>query len=121
VSLTSRAEGLPILVKHFVGKYGSRVGRESRYDWPGNIRELENVIERAVVLAGSDDVLQVETTSLTRPEASDRLADVERMHILAVVESCRWKIGGPNGAASVLGLAPSTLRDKMRKLDIDRP
>jgi DNA-binding NtrC family response regulator len=97
------------------------------YDWPGNIRELRNVIERAVILAkspilkislpvdGSDPVAMYSTPSLAS------LEDVERQHILHVLESCGWRVRGQGGAAAILGLNPNTLESRMSKLGIHRP
>jgi transcriptional regulator with GAF, ATPase, and Fis domain len=114
------------------------------YDWPGNVRELENLIERAVILTPGEtlrfdmatlggtprDPVSQETESApvgpdvaTEPStpASVRLEDVERAHILSVVESCGWKIKGVGNAAEQLGLKEGTLRSRMKKLGIRRP
>ena len=97
------------------------------YDWPGNVRELENVLQRAIILSGSG------VLALTDPwhPASDHLPsytngsgtliEVERRHIVRVLENCRWRIEGPGGSAQILGLKPSTLRSRMLKLGIARP
>jgi transcriptional regulator with GAF, ATPase, and Fis domain len=108
------------------------------YPWPGNVRELENVVERALILgqgslleippqllaipaglaAGSAETSKAPGPSLTR--ASVSLEDVERSHIRGVLEATCWRIEGREGAAARLGLAPSTLRSRMRKLGIQR-
>lgn len=97
-----------------------------QYDWPGNIRELENEIERAVILS-SDRTLQL-SESLKSPHArrmtegaSPSLQEVDRSHIIGVLQECDWKVKGTNNAADRLGLTPSTLRYRMRKLGIERP
>ena len=115
--------------------------RLEEYPWPGNIRELENVLERAVILAAgptldiAPDVLPmpaVSPTPPTRNESSetvpqeemkkreDSLEAVERDHILAVLQQTNWVLSGPRGAAQILGLNPSTLRNRMKKLGLIR-
>jgi transcriptional regulator of acetoin/glycerol metabolism len=92
-----------------------------RYPWPGNIRELRNLIEHAMIIS-QDKVLKVEM-----PEAFDServygfsLEEVERKHILSILEKGRWRIRGKGGAAEILGLNPTTLYSKMKKLGIQR-
>jgi chemotaxis protein methyltransferase CheR len=94
------------------------------YHWPGNIRELENVLERAVINSSGPklhlvDELKKPNTALTPTNRT--LADVEREYILKVLEQTRWKVSGSNSAAEILGLNRSTLRARMRKLDIRKP
>ena len=96
------------------------------YAWPGNIRELHNVVERAVILTRGnvlhlDEPLDVETTE-TAPMAHVKhtLEEVERRHIVRTLRDVNWKVSGDGGAAEVLGLNPSTLRARMRKLGIKR-
>ena len=98
-----------------------------RYPWPGNIREMQNVIERAVILSRGS-VLHIPSTDLKSrvPEASDAngfatLEEIERKHILSVLEQTHWVFGGPNGAAAVLGIKRPTLQFRMQKLGIARP
>jgi formate hydrogenlyase transcriptional activator len=97
-----------------------------RYDWPGNIRELENVIERAVILSPGP-VLRVSHQDLRTRAISGHSADqmqtleeVERGHILKTLKQTRWTLSGPNGAAARLGLNRSTLYFRMKKLGISR-
>ncbi|HET7909838.1 MAG TPA: helix-turn-helix domain-containing protein, partial [Nitrospira sp.] len=94
------------------------------YTWPGNVRELQNVIERAVILAQSSIVV-VEPhflmTAAAAEQPSSALTDVERQHILQVLQSAQWRIHGPRGAAAQLSMNPSTLRSRMKKLGITRP
>jgi transcriptional regulator with GAF, ATPase, and Fis domain len=135
--LRHRKEDIPLLANWFVEKYNREMGRTitsipdrlinhlQAYDWPGNVRELENVIERAMITS-KDSVLKLaEKLALsdrakTWDDRSQKLADVEREHICEVLEKAHWKIEGKQGAARVLGLAPSTLRDRMKKLSIRR-
>jgi transcriptional regulator with GAF, ATPase, and Fis domain len=133
--LRDRREDIPLLVEAFVAKYGRKQGKKITsiaketmaalldYPWPGNIRELESVIERSVILCPGP-VLRL-ADKLTNPScvAKDRksnLQDVEREHILNVLSESRWRVEGANGAAAVLGLHPSTLRSRMRKLGINK-
>ncbi len=101
-----------------------------QYSWPGNVRELENVIERAVILT-KGSALQLEagfgqqglgTAKLSAvPTTSTRMEDIERVHILRVLEECDWRIKGEGNAAEKLGLHPSTLVNRLKKLGIERP
>src|SRR6185503_677324 len=97
-----------------------------RYSWPGNIRELQNVIERAVVLA-KGPVVQIDDSMLRANEAAgavssiDTLESHERNHILRALGETGWVIHGKKGAAEVLGINPSTLRSRMEKLGIRKP
>jgi len=136
--LRERTDDIPLLVTFLVDKFAMRIGKRVEgvspasmqrllaYRWPGNIRELENVIERAVILADGPRVEIVAemlpgsttTASTAAPDAS--LEAVERRHILAVLQQTSWVIEGPNGAGQVLGLHPNTLRSRMKKLGIVR-
>jgi formate hydrogenlyase transcriptional activator len=133
--LRERAEDIPLFVSWFVDKYAKKMGRHfdripqktiralQSYAWPGNVRELENIIERAAITS-LDGTLRVElpTTDSSRPlEEKETLEEIEREHILKVVRETSWKISGPNGAAQRLGLNHSTLRSRMKKLNIERP
>ena len=136
--LRERPDDIPLLVRHFAQQFARRMHKTidtipsatmqalTRYPWPGNIRELQNVIERAVILSPGP-VLQVPLTDLT-PRAipasrknHDTLEEAERKHILAVLEETKWVLGGPHGAAVRLGLKRSTLHFRLRKLGIARP
>ena len=100
----------------------------TRYDWPGNIRELQNLIERAVILS-SGQTLDVPVAALgarqapaaTNREAGETLEEADRRHIISALERSNWVLAGPNGAASRLGIKRSTLQFRMRKLGIVRP
>ena len=135
--LRERREDIPALVAHFVDLYSRRMSKQieqipaetlsalSSYSWPGNIRELQNMIERAVILA-NDGVLpnplpKEEARDVTIPPTATTLRDSERTLILNTLESVRWVIGGPKGAAAKLGLKRTTLLHKMQKLGISRP
>jgi len=134
--LRERTADIPLLVEHFVRKFSERLDKPidtipaevmeflTRHDWPGNIRELQNFIERAIVLS-SGPVLRpplVELKQMTKqpsPEISRTLAAAERDHILEVLQQTGWLIGGQDGAAARLGLPRTTLIYKMRKLGIE--
>jgi formate hydrogenlyase transcriptional activator len=135
--LRVRREDIPALVMHFVELFGRRMNRQiqdipaetmfalSSYQWPGNIRELQNLIERAVILS-KDGVLSnpLPTTpahSAVASKAPTTLRESERALILQTLEGVRWVIGGPKGAAAKLGVKRTTLIHKMRKLGISRP
>jgi formate hydrogenlyase transcriptional activator len=135
--LRARTEDVPALVMHFVEIFGRRMGRKiehippetmsalNSYHWPGNIRELQNLIERAVILS-RDGVLPnplptTGTQPVTVPPAATTLRESERSLILQTLEQVRWVIGGPKGAAAKLGLKRTTLIHKMQKLEIYRP
>ena len=98
------------------------------YDWPGNIRELKNVLERAVILSPGPVLLLDEVTDDARISAAPTtgagsvrpLVEVEREHILRVMESCDWRVRGPGSAAKLLGINASTLYSRMKKLGIRR-
>jgi formate hydrogenlyase transcriptional activator len=137
--LRERREDIPALVSHFVERFGRRMGREidtippetmsalSSYQWPGNIRELQNLIERAVILS-NDGVLPnplpapgTRGIAMASAAPGTTLKDSERTLILRTLEEVRWVIGGPKGAAAKLGLKRTTLIHKMQKLEISRP
>jgi formate hydrogenlyase transcriptional activator len=138
-SLRERPEDIPPLVLHFVRKHASRMKRAiagvptttmsalTSWDWPGNIRELENVIERAVILA-TDGVLRVPMPAQAGGAAPspahvpplNQLASVERDAILAALRAADGVVGGPAGAAARLGIRRTTLQSRMRKLGIVR-
>jgi formate hydrogenlyase transcriptional activator len=135
--LRARREDIPALVTHFVEILGRRLGRQikhiapetmsalSLYHWPGNIRELQNLVERAVILSNSGVLPNPLPAAGTQPVAvspvATTLKDSERAVILHTLEATAWVIGGPNGAAAKLGLKRTTLICKMQKLGIYRP
>jgi PAS domain S-box-containing protein len=133
-ALRERVEDLPLLVWHFVEKFARTFGKRietigksnmealQRYPWPGNIRELRNVVERAMITAvGPRLTIPVPETSSVSSGRSIRLVDVERTHIRRVLESTRWRIRGVGGAAEQLGLKPTTLETRLAKLGLKRP
>jgi formate hydrogenlyase transcriptional activator len=134
--LRERQEDIPALVRYFVQKYSRLMNREIEtipaetldvmvhYPWPGNIRELENLIERAVIVSPGP-VLRVPMGDLKTPvdlSQGDLLTmqAAEREHILKVLEASHWKLAGPTGAASRLGMKRTTLQSRMKKLGISR-
>jgi len=134
--LRDRRQDIPALAQHFVSQIAVRVKKDVRtispatmtnfthYDWPGNIRELENVIERGVILATGSTLevpaLRCEATSAARAPHVDDLAAVNKAHILGVLEATRGIVAGPEGAAVRLGMKRSTLNYRMKKLGISR-
>ena len=137
-SLRERKTDIPLLVNFFLSRFGKRLGKEvrgvaqksmeslSRYSWPGNIRELQNVIERAVVLARGpvvqiDDSLLQNEPGTVAASAIDTLENNERNHIQRALNETNWVIHGKKGAAELLGINPSTLRSRMEKLGIKKP
>jgi formate hydrogenlyase transcriptional activator len=135
--LRARREDIPELVMHFVETLGRRLGREierippetmsalSSYDWPGNIRELQNLIERAVILSNEgvlpNPLPAAGTQNVEISGPANTVKDSERALILHTLQAAGWVIGGPNGAAAKLGLKRTTLICKMQKLGISRP
>ena len=137
--LRERAEDIPLLVEYFVGRYANAAGKNMRhigkdtlevlraYRWPGNIRELQNVVERAVILSEGDTFvvdeswLKRESTDSPRPhEAPSGLADRELEMIEAALAESHGRIGGPSGAAAKLGIPRQTLESKIQRLGIDK-
>jgi two-component system response regulator HydG len=130
--LRDRAEDVATLAPFFLRRYNTKFRKQvegisekalkalSSYDWPGNIRELENLVERSLIMGGGADVF------LPGPQQSEAISSIgdltieqlERSHIRRVLEKTRWLIEGERGAARILGLNPSTLRGRMRKLGI---
>ncbi|MGE3806048.1 MAG: sigma-54 interaction domain-containing protein, partial [Gemmataceae bacterium] len=133
--LRERAIDIPALVEHFVGHFSRRLNRPAvkvppatlellcGYHWPGNVRELENVIERALIVT-TGETLEIERRWFAASSAAvcdgSSLAATERQAIMAALERADGQIYGPAGAAAALGLKPSTLYGKMRKLNIPR-
>lgn len=140
--LRERQEDIPLLVRHFVQQFARRMGKAVdtipteamnalvRYHWPGNIRELQNLVERAVILSAGPVLkvplhdLQAQPTAAALPHAPARkietLEEAERRHILDALDASDWLISGPKGAATALGLKRSTLQARMEKLGIRR-
>jgi formate hydrogenlyase transcriptional activator len=147
-ALRDRREDIPLLVRYFVQKFSRRMNKTVlyvpadamdalvSYAWPGNIRELENLVERAVLLSPAKD-LRVPLSELRNPQVVSgpeeapepvlraapisTLEDAERQHILRALRQTEWRIAGPRGAAQILGMKRTTLQARMRKLGIRRP
>jgi PAS domain S-box-containing protein len=130
-SLRERLEDLPLLVSAFMEEFSTRMGKRitriprkamellQAHPWPGNIRELRNVIEHSVILTPGDTLkLTLLAEAPTRESPPVTLAEAERQHILKTLESTGWRIKGPHGAARRLDLQPSTLYSRMQKLGI---
>src|ERR1700674_4969449 len=151
--LRERREDVPLLVRYFVQKFSRRLNKTveyvpadamdvlANYSWPGNIRELENLVERAVLLspgkelraplgelkaatlaaAGAELFSPAPTPSATSASFLPTLAEADRQHILRALRQTEWRIAGPKGAAALLGMKRTTLQARMRKLGIRRP
>lgn len=134
--LRNRLEDISFLVNFYINKISKRMGKTietipisvmdalKNYHWPGNIRELENVLERAVINSSGAKLRLMD--ELKKPskgfwEGPRTMESVEREHIIRVLEQTNWKVSGKNGATEILGLNRSTLRARMRKLGIQRP
>ena len=155
-ALRERPEDIPLLVRYFVQKFSRSLNKEveyipadamdalSNYSWPGNIRELENLLERAVILspgkelrvplselksatlaaaagADSSSSFTSSTSSTSLTSSISTLEEAERQHILRALKQTQWRIAGPKGAAVLLGMKRTTLQARMRKLGIRRP
>ena len=133
--LRERADDIPLLVWGFVDEVSKTFGRPiesvskdsmlalQRYHWPGNVRELRNVVERAVIVATGPHLtidLPPPATAMTC-RTSFALVDMERDHIVAVLERVKWRVRGAGGAADLLCMNASTLESRMAKLGIRRP
>jgi formate hydrogenlyase transcriptional activator len=133
--LRERREDIPLLARFFVQDFAARMRKPIdaipaeamaalvNYGWPGNIRELRNVIERSVILS-SGTRLEVPKDALSQPPNQSsgvlRMTDAERRHILEALNASNWVVGGPKGAANLLGLKRSTLQSRMGRLGIRR-
>ena len=135
--LRERREDIPVLVRYFTQHYAARMKKPiesipaatlealSRYHWPGNIRELENLVERSVILTQGTQLqvplLELKIEARQPPAPSPTLQDSEREQVLRVLRDTHWVIGGPDGAAARLGLKRTTLTSKIKKLGLSRP
>jgi formate hydrogenlyase transcriptional activator len=136
--LRKRREDIPLLVEHFIAHLAPPIGKRieriprptmkqmKKYDWPGNVRELRNVLERSIITS-RDSTLQLSEDLIKTPHHSSvaigsamSLEEVQRQHIQAVLEQSNGRIEGPGGAAEILGLKPSTLRHRIKKLGVKR-
>lgn len=134
--LRERKEDIPLLVNHFIKKYGKKTGKKvtqtsqkvmdrlSQYDWPGNIRELENIIERAVILSENGRIKPgawIPNQNTASNKNIQTLEEMEREHILKALIQTKWQVGGEQGAAKLLGIKRTTLQARMKKLSIVKP
>ena len=139
--MRERRDDIPLLARHFLAQSRRALGRTSldfspeqlsalvAYDWPGNVRELQHVIERAAILARTTQHLVLDLEARARslePGAAPLLTEGElqelsKRSVLAALERSNWRISGSGGAAELLGLKPSTLRDRMQLFKIKRP
>ena len=135
-ALRERTQDIPVLIQYFAIKYGKQMGKTieliapptmealAAYGWPGNVRELENSIERAVIISQGPDLDLGEW--LPGPAAAPQAARIgtleesERAHIRQALEATGWRVSGPQGAAALLGIKPTTLEARMNKLGIRR-
>ena len=129
------------LVKHFIAFFNKKLGKNveevsprtmellSNYEWPGNIRELRNILERAVIITKDTKLVLPDKLKPVSHNGSENavlngeilpLEEIERQHILRALRSTNWQIGGMKGAAKILQMNPSTLRSRMKRLEIDR-
>ena len=133
-ALRDRADDIPQLVWHFVEECSNSLGvriqtitdenmcRLQHYRWPGNIRELRNVVERAMILAtGPRLTIPVPRAAVSSPVANESMDDVQREHMRNILERVGWRIRGAGGAAERLGLRPTTLETRMSKFGLIRP
>ena len=133
--LRDRISDIPLLAEHFVKHFNFKLDKNIKkipvktikqlqnYAWPGNIRELENIIERAIIISPSTSLV---VEQLRKPDFEEDgkllpLAEYERLYIIKVLEKTYWRVDGAEGAARILGMHPETLRSRMRKLEIKRP
>jgi transcriptional regulator with GAF, ATPase, and Fis domain len=132
--LRERTEDIPLLIWHFIEQFSDTFGKSieevpaddmtalQRYSWPGNIRELRNAVERAMIVASGRKLripIPIPLPLASLP--SERLVDVQKNHISKVLEACNWRVRGARGAAQSLGLAPTTLETRMARLGLTRP
>lgn len=134
--LRERDDDIALLVQYFVRKHAANLGKRidripermmetlQRYQWPGNVRELEHIIERAVILSEGSELESIDGLSPANAQADNEslqtLEELERTHIVLVLERTNWRVSGDKGAAKILGLNPTTLEARMKKLGITR-
>jgi formate hydrogenlyase transcriptional activator len=135
--LRDRPEDIPALVRHFVAMYAGRMNKAVkaippetmeailRYDWPGNIRELQNFVERGIIISRSPvfrpDLDQIQHQRANVPSSKQTLDEATRNHIVQTLDEVKWVLGGQHGAATRLGIPRTTLISKMRRLGIESP
>jgi chemotaxis protein methyltransferase CheR len=134
--LRDRTEDIPLLVDHFVQFFSRKMGKKAAalkitksfmqalqsYSWPGNVRELKHVVESALITSGKNKLhFDLPKTSDVATSKLKTFEEMEGEYILKVLKAKDWKIGGRDSAASILGLPPSTLRSRIKKLGLKRP
>jgi formate hydrogenlyase transcriptional activator len=131
--LRERVEDIPLLVWRFVEEFSKAFGKRidaiyrnslaglQRHAWPGNIRELRNVVERAMIVTNGPQLTIPVPVAAAMEKGSQKLADVQKEHIRSVLEGAGWRIRGSGGAADRLGVKPTTLETRMAKLGLTRP
>jgi transcriptional regulator with GAF, ATPase, and Fis domain len=134
--LRERKEDIPLLVRHFISKYSAKTGKQFKetsqkvmdrlmdYNWPGNIRELENIIERAVIVCEGNRITMGNWIPENHKGDDNTLLTLEeneRKHILRALKTTNWRVSGKRGAARLLGMKRTTLQARMKKLGIERP
>jgi transcriptional regulator with GAF, ATPase, and Fis domain len=132
--LRARVSDIPLLVWRFVQEFNKKMGKSidaissqtmerlKQYPWPGNVRELRNLIERAMIVSiGRSLTIDLPAEATGPSPVPVTLEEVERKHIRDVLERVHWRISGKQGAAEILGLRPTTLHSRMKKLGIPRP
>ncbi|MEE9913698.1 MAG: sigma 54-interacting transcriptional regulator [Deltaproteobacteria bacterium] len=134
--LRQRKDDIPLLVRFFLERYAGKFGKQivsvqkemlealQGYAWPGNVRELESIIERAVILCSGPVLHLIDKLDISSAVISPvvrTLAEIERSHILKILSETGWRIEGNQGAATILGIRPGTLRARMLKLGVARP
>ncbi len=132
IPLRNRPEDIEVLVNNFVKQLSTRIGKKItsidkisfnsllKYSFPGNVRELQNIIERAIIEANTS-VLEITTPFMSKQSHVVKSSAIERDEIVLALSECDWKIEGKNGAAKQLGVPASTLRDKIKKYNLKRP
>jgi len=136
--LRDRKEDIPLLVRHFCQKHEAKIGKKiihiqpevidalMEYDWPGNIREVENLIERAMIISHGNTLEYGDWLPVSKNTAGNtkmgplKLEDVEKQHIIEILKKANWKISGEKGAAKMLGLNATTLEARIKKMGIKR-
>ena len=135
--LRNRKNDIALLAHHFLQKYGAKIGKRfnaidelvlarlQTYDWPGNVRELENIIERAIILSEEpslqlEEAFALNVTPQRRRQGAKTIREVEQEMMQYALEACGWKIEGDSGAATRLGVAPSTLRERIKRYGLQK-
>jgi chemotaxis protein methyltransferase CheR len=133
--LRDRLEDIPLLVDKFVQLFSRKMGKPGafeitnssmevlmKYSWPGNVRELMHIVESALITTqGNKLIFDIPKTDDTARRTFTSFEEMERKYILEVLTANDWKVGGENSAASILGMPPSTLRSRIKKLGLKRP